>query len=68
MKALAENDMTVLLQRLTGTRLYAPVTVAGTTGLRRGELLALRWSDINLEAATLTVTRALEETKSGLNF
>ena len=37
---LAENDMTAFFQRLVGTRLYAPVAVAGTTGLRRGELLA----------------------------
>jgi integrase len=51
-----------------GTRLYAPVVVAATTGLRRGELLALRWSDVNLDAANLTVKRALEETKGGLNF
>lgn len=68
MKALPEKDMTALFESLAGTRLYAPVTVAATTGLRRGELLALRWSDVNLDAATLTVKRSLEETKAGLNF
>jgi integrase len=68
MKALAEKDTTALFQRLVGTRLYAPVTVAATTGLRRGELLALRWADVDLDAATLTVKRALEQTKSGLHF
>ena len=30
------------------------------TGLRRGELLALRWSDVNLDARRLTVRRSLE--------
>src|SRR5262249_42025569 len=38
------------------------------TGLRPGELLALRLSDIDLEGATLRVERSLEQTKNGLRF
>ncbi len=42
----------------------APVVLlAMNTGLRRGELLALEWSDINLDARMLTVRR--ENAKSG---
>lgn len=33
--------------------------ILARTGLRSGELLALRWSDIDVRAATLTVERAL---------
>jgi integrase len=33
--------------------------------MRRGELLALRWQDVDLDGATLTVERALEQTKRG---
>lgn len=33
--------------------------VAACTGLRLGELLALRWSDVNLKAGALTVSRAM---------
>ena len=40
--------------------LYLPVLVAVTTGMRRGELLGLRWSDIDLKAARLTVNQSLE--------
>lgn len=40
------------------------VFVAATTGCRRGELCALRWSDIDLRGATLTVNRALTDTRS----
>lgn len=41
-----------------------PVVLLGmNTGLRRGELLALDWSDINLDARLLTVRR--ENAKSG---
>jgi integrase len=31
------------------------------TGLRRGEVLALRWQDVDLDGATLRVERALED-------
>ena len=34
--------------------------VSVTTGIRRGELLGLRWSDIDLKAALLTVNQSLE--------
>jgi len=38
----------------------AAVVVAIGSGLRRGELLALRWSDVDLEAGTVRVARAAE--------
>ena len=34
--------------------------VAIHTGLRRGELLGLRWTDVDLDAGTLTVRRSLD--------
>jgi integrase len=46
-----------------GDHLTPLVLLAMNTGLRRGELLSLRWSDINLDARLLTV-RA-ETAKSG---
>ena len=33
------------------------------TGLRRGELLALRWSDVDLDVGTLSVARTVEEVR-----
>jgi integrase len=48
--------------------LYPIVALALATGMRRGELLALRWDDLNLEKATVRVERSLEETKAGLRF
>jgi len=39
-----------------------------TTGLRRGELLALRWTDVDLANRTLHVRRALQRTDDGLVF
>jgi integrase len=36
--------------------------------LLRGELLALRWRDVDLDGAKLRVQRSLEQTKAGLRF
>ncbi|KGE16633.1 site-specific integrase [Paenibacillus wynnii] len=41
------------------------ITLALTTGLRRGELLGLEWKNINLDAGTMDVLQSLSFTKSG---
>ena len=38
------------------------------TGIRRGELLALRWQDVDLDGGKLRVERSLEQTKGSLRF
>lgn len=68
MRALTEADSAKLLAAAHGSRLYAPIAVALTTGLRRGELLGLRWSDVDLDGATLSVQQTLEQTRSGISF
>jgi integrase len=39
--------------------------LAGTHGLRRGEALSLRWKDIDLDAATLSIVRTLHHPQGG---
>ena len=46
--------------------LHPLVVTALGTGMRRGELLALRWIDVDLDGNKLRIERALEETKAGL--
>lgn len=53
------DDIPVLLEVFAGTRLYMPVLLAVTTGMRRGEILGLQWRDVDLEGRTLTVARSL---------
>jgi integrase len=48
--------------------LRAALHLATTTGLRRGELLGLRWRDLDLEAARLSVAQTLVAPRGQLIF
>jgi integrase len=60
-KCLAPEDCRRLLDaaRQAGPMWAAFVAVAIDSGARRGELLALRWSDVDLNAARLVIARQL---------
>lgn len=51
-----------LLDALRGQPLYLLARLALATGMRRNEMLALRWRDIDLDAGRVTVETALEQT------
>jgi integrase len=52
-----------------GRSFHTKIVIALFTGLRRGELLALRWHNVDLEAGVIRVREALEQTKKyGLRF
>jgi integrase len=63
MTALDESQSLVLLGMSKGKDIETLVTVALFSGLRRGELLALRWCDVDFADETLHVRQALEETR-----
>jgi integrase len=65
---LTKPEVATLLRTAEPTWLYLPVLVAVTTGMRRGELLGLRWTDIDLKAARLTVNQSLERVKGKTVF
>ena len=52
-----------LLEFLEGHKHEALLNVALTMGLRRGEVLALRWSDVDLTSRSLTVQHSLERVR-----
>jgi integrase len=60
-KALGEDDVARLLAASDKGRWGPFIRVALGTGARRGELLALCWSDVDFESATLTIARAVVE-------
>jgi integrase len=57
-----------LLTAIRHTTTYWPTMLALATGMRRGELLALRWRDVDLAASVVRVVESLEQTKAGLRF
>lgn len=57
-----------MLQAAEGTPLHLALLLALGTGLRRGELLALRWGDIDLDGGTLVVAQTVQEAFRGLHF
>ena len=59
MHPLSADEASALLEAARGERFEALYMLAITTGLRRGELLGLRWRDVNLEHGVLRVGHAL---------
>jgi integrase len=49
------------LRQVRGHRLYALFHLVALRGLRRGEVAGLRWSDLDLDAGTLTVSGQLQQ-------
>lgn len=67
---LCEAQAVALFNALAGNRVQTAVLLAIATGMRRGEILALRWSDIDLDSprAVVSVTRSLEGIGRDLRF
>ena len=62
---LSPDQIKLVMERLRGRTLYPIVVTALFTGLRRGELLALRWANVSLDGGKLKVVEALEQLADG---
>jgi integrase len=58
-KPLTAGEARAVLRAASSDRLYALYAVALAVGLRRGEALGVRWSDIDFGEAVLTVRQAV---------
>ena len=67
-RPLDRDQVRALLKAASEDRLEALYVVAIHCGLRQGELLGLKWEDVDLEAGTLHVRRTLSSAKSGPRF
>jgi integrase len=57
-----------VIEAVRDTPLLIPTLLAVLCGLRRGEICALRWRNVDLAAGQLSVVESLEQTKDGLRF
>lgn len=63
-QVLSETDLERLLAAATGTQWEVPIWLAAHLGLRVGEIVALRWEDVDLPQRRLLVQRSMQ--RSGL--
>jgi integrase len=59
MKTWSAREVRRLLEQVEGDRLHAAYVLACTTGMRRGEVLGLRWQDLDLEAGRASIAQTL---------
>ena len=63
------HDIPALVAKLKGHRLEMLAMVSLFTGMRLGEVLALRWSRVDLDEKVMQVREAIEETEEhGIRF
>jgi integrase len=63
------RDVPAFISAIRGSRFYAPAMIALFAGMRLGEVLALRWTRVDLEAKVIQVREALEQTAAhGVRF
>ncbi|MGW5769261.1 tyrosine-type recombinase/integrase [Streptomyces longwoodensis] len=67
-RPLDAGEVKALLKTARSHRLYALWLLLVSTGLRRGEALALTWSDVDLNAGTLRVRRNVQRIRRELIF
>ena len=69
MSTLTLDELMRLFDAAQGTRMYAVFVLLGTTGMRLGEALGLKWEDIDLAGRRLVIKRALQRQPGvGLKF
>lgn len=64
MSPLNEKQARALLRALKGDRLEALYVLTLSLGLRRGEVLGLRWADLDFDAGTIRVVQTVQRTRT----
>jgi integrase len=65
MQTMNESDVHIFLEAAKATPYYGLFYLALFTGMRRSELLAFRWSDVDLLLCQLSVSRSIHQLHSG---
>ena len=59
---LSADEMQKMFESLRGTKLELPVLIAAFYGIRRGEVVRLKWDAIDFEQGTFSVKRTVTST------
>ncbi len=65
---LSREQVGAFFAAVSGERLEPLYVLAVTAGLREGEILGLKWEDVDLDSGMLQVRRSLSEARSGRIF
>jgi integrase len=68
MKVLDTDAMAMVLEAARETSLFIPILLGITTGMRRGEVAALRWRHVDLERARISVNESAEQIASAVRY
>ena len=68
LETFTADEVKVFLQATEGSRFRALFVLAVSTGMRRGEILGLRWSDVDVKKGVLTVNHALQRVNGRLTL
>lgn len=64
-KVLDEENIPKLLDLFKDSYLYMPIYLAVMTGMRAGEILALRWENIDMKEGIINISQSLRQRKVG---
>ena len=58
----------ILIEKLRPTRMFIPALLGVLCGLRRGEIAALRWRNVDFSSGNVSVVASAEQTKAGIRY
>lgn len=67
-RVMSPDEVTLFLEALRGQRFEALLILAISTGLRQGELLGLRWVDVDLAASVVHVRHGIQRLNGKLTL
>jgi integrase len=68
MRTLTPEELETLLEAASDNQFYPVIYTAVSSGLRRAELLALRWRDIDFDSQSILVSQTLYKGHGGCEF
>jgi len=66
MRTLDVDQATTMIELARGEPIFIPMLLGLLCGLRRGEICAVRWRNINLDTGQLSVVNSIEESRGGM--